>query len=399
LQNTVPETIGGFALLTWLVLEANQTWHHDQFNLDVGHDLLAVYVTEHAKILPQVRLNSLVKTRNLPGEISTWFPEQKKLLLFDKRAPEGWALIERSWLTSHEEYLIDSKFAEEYQAPPDECGQEPKGEDATSPQSAEVESTAPASTGYGAIQDPQGQSEATPDTSELDRKNDAASGLETGKKPKSAKRSQKSAKPDTATAAGEVVTALLLRRRFGPHYESVLEERLQEVEGDGPRKFKLLQPLPTKEQYEGLVRKAFTSSVQSLVEEAFSVFESLRDEYQDWRDNLPEALQDGSKASELDDAIQQLEELGEPDLPSWADQIQVFHLPSSDVSSRPKQLAEATDAIRDCVTEIERLIDSGDYERLEAEDEEINADSLRELADALQGKVDDAESVSLPGMF
>jgi len=53
------------------------------------------------------------------------------------------------------------------------------------------------------------------------------------------------------------------------------------------------------------VRKA---SVISAVEEAKASCEELRDELQDWLDNLPESLQDGEKAEALQEAIDQLEE-------------------------------------------------------------------------------------------
>lgn len=58
------------------------------------------------------------------------------------------------------------------------------------------------------------------------------------------------------------------------------------------------------------------SDAQGLVDEAKCEFESLRDELQEWHDNLPENLQDGEKAyqldsvvSELDDVINQCEEV------------------------------------------------------------------------------------------
>lgn len=50
------------------------------------------------------------------------------------------------------------------------------------------------------------------------------------------------------------------------------------------------------------------SEAQSLAGEAKSEAESLRDELQGWKDNLPENLQSGSKADELDEAVQSLEE-------------------------------------------------------------------------------------------
>ena len=47
---------------------------------------------------------------------------------------------------------------------------------------------------------------------------------------------------------------------------------------------------------------------QSSASDAKSTAEELRDELQEWRDGLPENLQSGSKADELDDAISSLEE-------------------------------------------------------------------------------------------
>jgi hypothetical protein len=46
----------------------------------------------------------------------------------------------------------------------------------------------------------------------------------------------------------------------------------------------------------------------SLIEDAKDEAEELRDELQEWRDGLPENLQDGSKADELQCAIDELEQ-------------------------------------------------------------------------------------------
>lgn len=51
------------------------------------------------------------------------------------------------------------------------------------------------------------------------------------------------------------------------------------------------------------------SQAMDLVGDARSEFESLRDELQEWRDNMPENLQNSSKAQKLDDAIGDLDSL------------------------------------------------------------------------------------------
>ena len=49
------------------------------------------------------------------------------------------------------------------------------------------------------------------------------------------------------------------------------------------------------------------SEAQSLASDAKSIAEELRDELQNWYDNLPENLQSGTKADELQSAIDELE--------------------------------------------------------------------------------------------
>lgn len=46
---------------------------------------------------------------------------------------------------------------------------------------------------------------------------------------------------------------------------------------------------------------------QTLVSQAKDEFETLRDELQEWYDNLPENFQQGSKGEALQEAIQELE--------------------------------------------------------------------------------------------
>ena len=47
---------------------------------------------------------------------------------------------------------------------------------------------------------------------------------------------------------------------------------------------------------------------QSLIGDAKSIGEELRDELQQWLDNLPENMQSGGKAGELESAVSELED-------------------------------------------------------------------------------------------
>lgn len=50
------------------------------------------------------------------------------------------------------------------------------------------------------------------------------------------------------------------------------------------------------------------SAAMALVEEGKSEFECLRDELQDWYDNLPEQFQSGDKGEQLETAVSSLED-------------------------------------------------------------------------------------------
>lgn len=73
---------------------------------------------------------------------------------------------------------------------------------------------------------------------------------------------------------------------FGEHAEVAVE--------------KVVNPTSRSDRY---------SEAQSEFENAKSEVESLKQELEDWKDNLPENLQQGTKADELDDAIQTLEQV------------------------------------------------------------------------------------------
>lgn len=59
----------------------------------------------------------------------------------------------------------------------------------------------------------------------------------------------------------------------------------------------------------GTSRADRLNEAESLVEDAQAIVEELKDELQDWLDGLPENLQSGSKADELNDAINELESI------------------------------------------------------------------------------------------
>ncbi len=80
-----------------------------------------------------------------------------------------------------------------------------------------------------------------------------------------------------------------------------IEKKAQEAFGDMFRFVKKIDPAKS--------RADRLNSIEADVQSACSDIEELKDELQEWLDNLPENLQAGDKASELEEAIQALDEV------------------------------------------------------------------------------------------
>ncbi len=61
--------------------------------------------------------------------------------------------------------------------------------------------------------------------------------------------------------------------------------------------------------------KTHTTAIDSAVSDAFSGMDELKDELQNWYDNLPESFQNGSKGEALQEAIGNIEGASEVDIP------------------------------------------------------------------------------------
>jgi hypothetical protein len=195
---------------------------------------------------------------------------------------------------------------------------------------------------------------------------------------------------DEMSNTPEVITKAVLTKRYGTgHATTVLSLKLKalpRVKGQ-QTKFEVIEPLPSKEEFLELQRAKFTSPLGELVSDAFSELESLKDELQDWYDNLPESFQNGDKGSELQDAVSNLENLSEPSIGEVLAGVPVFYLPPVEINSRSDRCADAAGRLRACV------------DALEGEENAKQLEGASDLADELGGAADEAASVDFPGMY
>ena len=119
------------------------------------------------------------------------------------------------------------------------------------------------------------------------------------------------------------------------------------------------------------------ATIAGCVCDAFTDMESLRDELNDWLENMPENLKGGQKADELETAISTIEEeLDEPDVPVLIQEREVL------IGVSPKRGGRA--ARRDTATGVLRVIIANLEKGLKTTpDEEIKyfRDRLGEIAD------------------
>lgn len=159
---------------------------------------------------------------------------------------------------------------------------------------------------------------------------------------------------------------------------------------------------------------------------AYSELQALRDELQGWLDGIPDNLQDGSKAEQLNDAIGGLEEAcdDEPDLPPCFEDVDTTRVefaetPLSKRASRRDRRDYAVQLMRDAVSSIEAWRDdqtcaAAAQEFREAREEVLSPEAIGDawedhvdliesevevFGDEIASHVDSVEAVEFPGMF
>ena len=163
----------------------------------------------------------------------------------------------------------------------------------------------------------------------------------------------------------------------------------------------------------------FNGSVMSAVDDACSIAEELRDELQEWYDNLPENFQNGSKGEALQEAIYNLEEFidgkDEP-VEAAVGEIKVsFEYPAlARRASRADRLEPAIDMLdkaRDAVEEYRDVLEEerDAFEKAcEAKnpgkaypdfEKQAELDCAEEYADQFDAWMEALENVVFPGMY
>lgn len=199
----------------------------------------------------------------------------------------------------------------------------------------------------------------------------------------------------TTTTQPNTITIRKLRRTYGEHSLDVLDEYLEELDTEDEavrtvRTYRIIKPLPSKDEFLTLQTTHYTSTVAELVGDAFGVFEDLACEMGDWYDNLPEGFQAGDKGVMLDDARNTLENLEQPEVFEHVATLKVLYLP---LTGRVSRASRRDDAVRRLRAVLEVLV------AIPPDDDTDKRDERQELINELENAIGDAEYVEFPGMY
>lgn len=133
----------------------------------------------------------------------------------------------------------------------------------------------------------------------------------------------------------------------------------------------------------------------AAIADAFSEIESLKDELQEWYDNLPENFQNGSKGEQLQEAIGALEQHSEPSvddkLQELLEKTEVSYLATSGRASRSDRRYAA-------IAQLDAVIELLQEKQDEQEKAGCELD-YESLIDELTNARDEWDNVEFPGMF
>ena len=186
-----------------------------------------------------------------------------------------------------------------------------------------------------------------------------------------------------------------LKSTYGLHARTILRDYLEELprKKGAVRSYKIVKKLPTVDEFNALRTKRFTTTVDDLVEAAFSEFEELATELSEWYDNLPEQLQESDKAYQLQEAKDALENLTRPDLPDSVVNMEIFYMPAEGIKSRAARRDDAVARLQAVVDELNDLLSD------DKEDADFDKDDVEALASDLEAVINEAEGVEFPGMY
>lgn len=197
-------------------------------------------------------------------------------------------------------------------------------------------------------------------------------------------------------------------------------------------KYLILNPLPSQAELSAMLTQYYTTSAEGLVDEANDEISALKDEIEAWKESIEENFSGSEKYSQLEEALDLLEQYSELEWPSEIEDFGVLYVPPVPkvfrgrvTHSRAARLNEACDKLQTVMDGLEEektarveklrglLDDLAEVERTDEQKQQFcdehgisgdeDPDSLETEYDNFIGEIEnnksEVEGVEFPGMY
>jgi hypothetical protein len=193
---------------------------------------------------------------------------------------------------------------------------------------------------------------------------------------------------------GKSCKRISLTKAFDGHVFQVMEAHLEVVLGKGRLPFRIIESLPTKEEYLKVRDEFFTHTLEYHVASAYSEIETLADELSEAFENMPESLQGSDLGEMRSNASEELMEIADdaPMVPEQFALVELLHLPSPKVSSRGDRAEEAAMCMEAVAEKLSALLQT-------TKTRKSVAAAVEEVCEQLNDHASAVRDVEFPGMY
>jgi hypothetical protein len=193
---------------------------------------------------------------------------------------------------------------------------------------------------------------------------------------------------------GKSCKRISLTKAFDGHVFEVMEAHLELVLDKGRLPFRIIESLPTKEEYLTIRDAYYTHTLEHHLASAYAEIETLADELSEAFENMPESLQGSELGERRSEASQELMEIAEdpPMVPEEFASVELLHIPSTKVSSRGDRAEEAASRMKAVAQKLSELLQTTKTRKSVAANVEEVCEQLEDHANAVR-------DIEFPGMY
>jgi hypothetical protein len=193
---------------------------------------------------------------------------------------------------------------------------------------------------------------------------------------------------------GKCCKRISLTKAFDAHVFAVMERNLEVVLGKGRLPFRIIESLPTKEEYLTFRDEFYTHSLEHHLASAYAEIETVADELSEAFENMPDGLKDGELGERRSEVSQQLMEIADevPMVPEVFASVELLHIPLTKVSSRGDRAKQAALRLEAVAEKLSALLQTTKTRRSVAAAVEEVCEQLNDHASAVR-------DIEFPGMY